>query len=193
MHRQNLPPIVIAGVAFIVDLYTPNGLLDGILYVFAVLACRRIPKVNASLYAACGVTLLTVLGFALSPMGVSVWMAVANQFTAIVIIWATAAVVRHSAQVEIHNEFVLAEITERMCTAERSAHDVRIGMSKWLREEVGLELDMIDWRLNRFSRYSQRSFDLQTETLMLRRAIQRTRRSVSGRERGLREIRHRTI
>jgi hypothetical protein len=181
-----LLPFGLVVTAFIIDLRTPSGLLDGLLYVFPILACQRVPKVNSSLYSACGVMLPMILGFVLSPMGSPMWMAVTNRLGAMVITWVTALVLWRSAQTAIDRELALAEIQRRLRAAEHLADDVRTGLSDWLREEISLELQMIDWRLNRFSRCPRRGFDVQAEALVLRRAVQRARHSVNGKEVGLR-------
>ena len=47
-------PIVVAGVAFLIDLNTPDGVADGFLYVAAVLVCVWVPTTQAALYTASG-------------------------------------------------------------------------------------------------------------------------------------------
>jgi hypothetical protein len=181
-----LLPFGLVVAAFIVDLRTPSGLPDGLLYVFAILACQRVPKRNASLYAACGVMPPMVLGFVISPLASPMWTAVTNRLAAVVVIWVIALVLWRSAQTATRRESALAEIKTRMHVAEQLADDARTRMSDWLREEISVELQIIDWRLTRFSRCPRRGFDVQTEALVLRRAVQRARHSVEGKELGLR-------
>jgi hypothetical protein len=185
---QAFLPIGAAVIAFLVDVHVPNGMLDGLLYVLAVLACHRVPNANAALYTAWGVMPPMILGLLLSPMGAPIWMAFTNRLMAIVIIWIAAFVVSRSVRATSTNESALVEIQRRLRGAEHFANDERTGLSDWLREEISLELSVIDWRLNRLSRAAGSQFDLKTEALLLRRAIQRTRHSVYGKELRLRDV-----
>jgi hypothetical protein len=53
----------------------------------------------------------------------------------------------------------------------------RKGVSQWLREDVDLELQTMEWRLNRLQRCADCG-ELRTESLMLRRAIARARQAI---------------
>ena len=114
-------------------------------------------------------------------------MAVTNRGVAMVIIWVVALVVSRSVHARTTVELALAEIQQRLRAAEHLVNNERTGLSNWC-EEISLELSVIDWRLSRFSRGAGRHFDLKTEALLLRRAIQRTRHSVYGKELRLRDV-----
>ena len=68
-------PLLMGFAAFAIDLKTPNGVVDGFLYVLAVLVCVWVPAANAALYTALGLTLPMILGFPLSPVGASMEVA----------------------------------------------------------------------------------------------------------------------
>jgi hypothetical protein len=70
-YSKILVPILVAIAAFLIDINTPNGVVDGFLYVSAVLVCAWIPTTNAALDTALGLMLPMILGFALSPDGVT--------------------------------------------------------------------------------------------------------------------------
>ena len=58
-------PLLTALAAFLIDVRTPNGVVDGFLYVSAVLVCVWVPAANAAFYTALGLTFPMILGFAL--------------------------------------------------------------------------------------------------------------------------------
>jgi hypothetical protein len=78
--------------------------------------------------------------------------------------------VRHMARSRITE-------SEQLRSAVNSACSDREGISQWLREDVDLELQMMEWRLNRLQRCAE-SPDLRSESLILRRAIARARHAV---------------
>ncbi len=100
-------PILMTCAAFLIDLDTPNGLLDGFLYVAAVLVCVWVPAVHVALYTALGLMLPMILGFALSPNGVALSMAVANRCVAMGTIWLAAIAVWRNAQSARESESTL--------------------------------------------------------------------------------------
>jgi hypothetical protein len=83
---------------------------------------------------------------------------------------ALAMFVRHMARPRITE-------SEQLLCAMRSARSDRERISQWLREHVDLELQMMEWRLNRLQRCAE-SPDLRSESLILRRAIARARQAV---------------
>ena len=82
-----------AGIAigiFILDLSLPPGVAGGVPYVALVLVSLYAPWRHYSFILAAVATVLTILGFLLSPPAGIPWMAVANRLLALFAIWATA-------------------------------------------------------------------------------------------------------
>ena len=174
-------PIVVAGVAFLIDLNTPDGVADGFLYVAAVLVCVWVPTTQTALYTASGLMLPMALGFALSPNGVALEVAIANRGIAMGTIWLAAVVVWSNARGRESN---LSALRQQQQSAERAARAERIALSDWLGQQIEVELAMVDWRL---SHLSHRAGGLRTEALVLRRAVQRAHQSLRGKAMLLRE------
>lgn len=163
-----LPPLI-AFAAFLIDVNTANGLADGFLYVAAVLICMWVPAVNAALYTALGLMLPMILGFALSPIGASLEVAVGNRCVASSMIWFAAIAVWRNAR---ERDSTLAALQRQLRGVARAAKE-RMALSDWLRQNVSLELTMVDWRLKNLSHQIRRGVELQSEALILRGAIQR--------------------
>ena len=173
-----------AFAAFVIDVKTPNGMMDGLLYISAVLICVWVPAAHAALYTALGLTFPMILGFVLSPMGASMEVAVVNRCVAFGMIWLAAIAVWSNAR---KRDSTLAALQQQLRGVERAAEEERMALSDWLRQDVSLELTMVDWRLNHLSHQIRRGVELQSEALILRRAIQRASQSVYGKMNRLRE------
>jgi hypothetical protein len=118
-----------------------------------------------------------ILGFVLSPSGASVEVAVVNRCVALGLIWLAAiAVWRHAC----NGDSTLAALQPRLRLVERAAEEERKALCDWLRQDVSLELTMVDWRLNHLPHQIRRGAKLQSEAFILRRAIQRASQSVDG-------------
>lgn len=119
--------LLVTGI-FALDLLTPVGVADGILYVTAVLMTPWLSNKRAPFIVAGGCTVLTILGVVLSP-GINVvysgsiiaWNAVINRIYAIVILWATAGL---SHQYCRKNEHSL-----RLASIVESSDDAIIGQT----------------------------------------------------------------
>ena len=151
---------------FLLDVLTPNGLLDGFPYVLVIVMCGSIPSPRAAPLTALALMPALLLGYTLSPLGAPPWMAVTNRLAAAATLWLVAMFVRHIARVRLSEK-----------RAVRTASSDREGISRWLREDVDLELQTMEWRLNRLQRCAP-SPDLRTESLILRRTIARARHAV---------------
>jgi hypothetical protein len=176
---RTLIPVATVLAAFVIDLRTPNGLIDGLLYVLAILTCAWVPNPKAAWYTSFAIMLPMVLGFLLSPTEVPTWIAMTNRVVAMGIVWAAAWVMYRSMQAGLQRTAALKAMQRRLHSVE--------GLPDWLDENIGLELGMIDWRLNRFSRGAGR-LDIKTEALLLRQAVRRARYSVKTKETQLREV-----
>jgi hypothetical protein len=159
----------VALAIFLLDVCTPNGLLDGFPYVIVILMCGSLPSPRAAPLMALALMPALLLGYALSPMGAPPWMAVTNRLAAAATLWLVAMFVRHIARLHLNEH--------RLQRAVRSASTDREGISQWLRDDVDLELQAMEWRLNRLQRCAE-SPDLRTESLILRRTVARARHAV---------------
>ena len=81
--------ILLAGSLFLLDLHTPLGIADGVLYAFVVVLSFWLPSPRATVLVAGACTGLIILGFFLSPPG-DVSFGIANRTLAIGTLWMTA-------------------------------------------------------------------------------------------------------
>jgi hypothetical protein len=180
-------PILGAMAAFVIDVRTPNGVVDGLLYVSAVLACVWVPRANSALYTALALMPLMLLGLALSPTGISMELAVTNRCVAVGIVWVAAFAVWRAVRSARARESTLSALSEQLRAAERAACEERTALCDWIRTEITPELQVLEWRLRCLPHRTGRDFDIRSEALILRRAIRRT--TACAREREMR-LRH---
>ncbi len=152
-----------AAAIFLLDLELPNGVVDGILYVLVILLSARIPRPPATLYAAVLLMPLMVFGFLLSPMAAPVWVAVTNRVVSILVVWITACLIwRHARSI---------------CAADKIAHPETL-LTAAVRDDLVLQLGIIEWRLQRLPYFAGRASELKKETLILSSALKNARRCV---------------
>ena len=171
-------PVITAIFCFILDANTPNGVLDGFFYVSAVLLCQWLPSAKSPLYLAAGLTPAMWVGFALSDTASPLWTAVTNRSIAIFAVWVAALVVSRNTRAAERITSSLNETAHRLQLSNRDALGDRSGIADWLREEIVVELELLDRRLHRLQHASWYAVDLETEATLLRRSIRRTRDSV---------------
>jgi membrane protein implicated in regulation of membrane protease activity len=169
--------VLVALAMFLVDVRTPNGLLDGFPYVVAILMCWSIPSPRAALLMAFGLMPALLFGYLLSPMGAPTWIAVTNRLVAAATLWLVALFVHRAARSRLSDSDVLSQREEQLQREVSIASSDRKGVSQWLRDDVDLELQAMEWRLNRLQRCAD-SGDVRTESLMMRRAIGRARQAI---------------
>lgn len=93
---------LVALAMFLLDVCTPNGLLDGFPYVIVILMCWSIPSPRAAPLTALALMPALLLGYTLSPMGAPPWMAVTNRLAAAATLWLAAMFVRHIARLRLN-------------------------------------------------------------------------------------------
>lgn len=169
--------ILAALAMFLLDVRTPNGLLDGFPYIVAILMCWSIPSSRAALLMAAGLMPALLFGYLLSPMGAPTWMAVTNRLAAALTLWLVALFVHRIARSRITDSYYLAVREEQLQREATLASSDRRDVSQWLRDDVDLELQAMEWRLNRLQRCAECG-EVRTESLMLRRAIARARQGI---------------
>ncbi len=79
----------LASIVFTVDLLVPSGVAVGLGYVIVVLVGLWAPTRVYFYFAAVTGTLLTALGYLVSPLSTALWEGVTNRMLSIVIIWMT--------------------------------------------------------------------------------------------------------
>ena len=82
--------LVLSGLIFIVDIQTPLGVADGMLYVILVLLGLMAKNRSFIVYAAILGFVLNVVGYLASPPGGEWSTVLANRFLAVFTIWMTA-------------------------------------------------------------------------------------------------------
>lgn len=82
--------LLVATAVFIVDLFLPLGIAEAVPYVAVVLIALRSPDKNDPLRLAGLCTLLTIVGYSLSPPGTEPWIGITNRSIALFAIWSTA-------------------------------------------------------------------------------------------------------
>ena len=80
--------LITAGIFFL-DTLLPLGVADGVLYVAVVLIGLRLRSKTFVLYGALAGSILTLLGFFVSPPGGEFWKVITNRALAIITIWMT--------------------------------------------------------------------------------------------------------
>lgn len=114
---------VLAGGVFVLDLLTPLGVSDAMLYVSLVLLSLWSPQRGFTLIVAGASTVLTVLGYFVSPPGGVLWMSIANRFLIVFMIWMTAILVLRYKQKEAEVK-VLRELLP-ICASCKRIRDVQ--------------------------------------------------------------------
>ncbi len=82
--------VVLATGVFILDLNLPLGVAGGMPYILLVMMTNWAPKVGQVYLAAALATLLTIVGYFLSPPGAELWQVLTNRSWSIVGIWVAA-------------------------------------------------------------------------------------------------------
>lgn len=90
--KASLFALAIAVSVMAIDLSMPLGVAGGVLYIALVLTGWWFRSRSAFLILAVVASLLTIVGFFLSPEGSVEWVVVTNRFYALVTIWVTAAI-----------------------------------------------------------------------------------------------------
>jgi hypothetical protein len=119
-------PVLLAFAAFVIDVKTPNGMMDGLLYISDVLICVWVPAAHVALYTALGLTIPMILGFVLSPIGASMEVAVVNRCVAFGMIWLAAIAVWRNAR---KRDSTLAALQQQLRGVERAAEEERMALS----------------------------------------------------------------
>ena len=114
---------VLALVIFIGDLSLPLGVAGGVPYVFPVLICTLSSRRSAIFAMAAVGTVLTILGYALSPDGGISWMVLTNRGLALFVVWVTAVMAFNYRRAE-----------QALSVSEQRFRDIAEAGSDWIWE-----------------------------------------------------------
>lgn len=92
--------LLLCGVIFLFDIFTPLGVASGILYVVVILISIYTSQIRRIVSLATLCSLLTILGYFLSPENGELWKASANRFLTLFAIWATTGIVLSYKRIE---------------------------------------------------------------------------------------------
>lgn len=110
--------IAIVGGTFVFDLLVPLGVAAAVPYALLVLLSLRSPGRGLTWFAGISATILTLLGYALSPPGGEMWKVLTNRVLALFVIWVTTYLCldhkRKAAKIE-EDRLTLAQ-TEKMAS-----------------------------------------------------------------------------
>lgn len=91
----------LAAAGFAADAALEQGVAAGVLYVAMVATSSLVPGTRSTLGMGVAATLLTMLGYFVSPLGGPTWLAATNRLLAVFAIWVTVALVgRHKRLTE---------------------------------------------------------------------------------------------
>ena len=183
-----LLPLALSSTALVVDLLTPQGMIDGFLYVLPVLACIWIPSAGAAIYTALGLMPLLAIGFMASPPGSSMSAALTNELAGAITIWLTALVVRHNARSSLERESLLSQIRNLQRRTMHVAAAERTALSRWLHENIGQDLAAIGWGLDHIARRADHADEVRIDVGELRAAIDGAQRAVREKAKDLRQL-----
>ncbi|MEE8574918.1 MAG: ATP-binding protein [Thermodesulfobacteriota bacterium] len=82
----------LCAVFFVIDIKIPLGVAAGVPYVAVMLITIWLPQRRSTLFFAVLCTLLTILGYVISPVGGEHWKVLANRSLALFAIWVTAGI-----------------------------------------------------------------------------------------------------
>ena len=104
--------------------------------------------------------------------------------------WLAAYGVCRVARSVRDREAAVIALRQKLRAATQATLDERAVVSEWLHNEISQELDVLVWRLKYLpNRRQQQGFDLNSEAVLLQRAIQRASQSVRQQEDRLRRYR----
>ncbi len=82
--------LVISAIIFTIDMMIPLGVAGGVPYILVILVSLKSESIKFTIYSAIFCSLLTILGYFLSPEGGEHWKVIMNRALALFAIWVTA-------------------------------------------------------------------------------------------------------
>jgi PAS domain S-box-containing protein len=102
---------LVALAVFVFDLFTPLGVGNAVLYIVVLLIFLHAAPAHYLMIAASVFSLLTILDYFLSPVGLVGWMAVLNRFYTILGVW-TAALLLLRGRSPVHHLAAIVDYSE---------------------------------------------------------------------------------
>lgn len=100
----------IALAIFIIDSLLPLGVVGGIPYILVILISLWAHRKQLPVYMAIVATILTVIGFHLSPPGGELWKVLTNRALALIAVWLVAVLSVQRRTLHEENEKALREV-----------------------------------------------------------------------------------
>lgn len=116
--RHTIIVSIVVGI-FALDLVTSLGMAVPLLYLFPILLTNWVCGRREALYFAAACSVLTILGFFLSPPGVSLWIALFNRTVGLGVLWALAVFM--TGQRRAVEEKTVAVASQKSAEAARAA------------------------------------------------------------------------
>lgn len=148
-HAAGAVGILTLAAVFVVDLLTPLGYMDGILYAIPVLLGLWIPGARYSVMAASASTLFILIDISVSgPAAVPLTVVVVDRLSAVVILWALAAAIAWRKRRDV--------VIEHLSAIVESSEDAILGTA-------------LDGRVTSFNAAAERLFGVSTAAVTGRR------------------------
>ncbi len=112
--RLHVFTVLLAVAFFGFDLVTPLGLAGGIPYVAVVLMAINMPERKWIVIFALACSILTLLGFILSPPGEETWRVMANRFLTLFAIWVAAILLLDRKKADLEQKALLTSLQKAM-------------------------------------------------------------------------------
>ncbi len=142
--------IVLLAAVFFVDIALPLGVAGGVPYVAVVLVSFWSPQRRYFLVLATIASVLTVLGFFLSPPAGILWIVLVNRFLALFAIWVTAllGLQRKGAEEALRKVYggLETQVAERTAELEAANKQLEVELAERQRAEEALRQSEAEYR-----------------------------------------------
>ncbi len=136
-HRPGLLNVIcyslasgVALIIFALDLNLPLGVADGSLYVGLILIGLLALNRNLIIGGAITGSLLTVLGYFLSPPGGEIWQVLVNRIISLLTIWLTALICLKKQKIDIELQKIHLNLENKYADGTRSLNKININYEK---------------------------------------------------------------
>jgi signal transduction histidine kinase len=181
-------PVGITAGAFLIDLETPDDIADGFFYIFAVVSCAWVPRVEAAPYTALGAMVPMILGAFVSTPTAQGWVGPVNRVLGSILMWLVALVVWRNAHFARDRERAMNQLEQLHGAAERAADAERVELSRWLHEGLAQELAAVGWALDGLARTATDEAKVRSEAAELRLVVDSALHIVHRKAVALREV-----
>ncbi|MBI4002194.1 MAG: sensor histidine kinase [Nitrospira defluvii] len=142
-HSRWVLPVVagLSGGLFVLDLFMPLGVANGVLYAGVVLLASASSNPRLPMLTAACATGLLIAGAVLGPHhdSIPLWVGVTNRTLSLTIVWASAMLLRQRHQAEIHLRQTKNELEDRVATRTKELADVNRTLLNEISEHIETE------------------------------------------------------